>query len=120
MRNSFIDVTEDKARKKKRNLRPTIFLHAVSHSPLSPVSNWWETVYLRAPCFFFSFAEVLGVFVHIAVTRQGVGRQRQRALNPRDNTGNEGRQTTGLLRANKGEHLRRRLHSSYGCESDFC
>lgn len=59
------------------------------------------------------------MFVHIAVTRRGVGRQRQRALNPRDNTGNEGRQTTGLLRANKGEHLRRRLHSSYGYESDF-
>lgn len=106
-------------KKKKENLRPTTFLHTVSHSPLSPVGNWWETVYLRALCFLFFFDEVLRVFVHIAVTRRGVGRQRQRALNPWDNTGNEGRQTTSLLRANKGEHLRRRLDSSYGYESDF-
>lgn len=55
MRNSFIDVTEDKVRKKRENLRPTAFLHTVSHSPLSPVGSWWETVYLCAPCFLFFF-----------------------------------------------------------------
>lgn len=54
------------------------------------------------------------MFVYMCVTRRREGGQRQRALNPPDNTGNEGRQTTGLLGANKRERLRQRLHSSDG------
>ena len=52
-------------------------------------------------CCMTVFAGVSWVVVYMCVTRQREGGQRQRALNPRDNTGNEGRQTTGLLGANK-------------------